>query len=55
MFSKFCSIGLRSANCVRMLLAKKADVNAKDSFDSSPLHRAKGYECAKLLVEHGAG
>lgn len=44
-------------NKVKELVAKGADVNIKDSFESTPLHfalRKQNYDIAKLLIEKGA-
>ena len=43
-----------SPDCVKMLLDRKANVNAKDSNSCMPLHKTRNFECAKLLVAGGA-
>jgi ankyrin repeat protein len=44
-------------NLVRLLLERRADPNAKNGKDNTPLHMAIGYdyyECGQILLQHGA-
>jgi hypothetical protein len=46
---------LGDVDCVKLLLDKNANANAKDAFSSTPLHATKSAEVAKLLIENNAG
>jgi len=43
-----------SIDVMKLLIAKKVDVNRRNESGETPLHRARGAEAVKLLVKHGA-
>lgn len=45
-------LAIHNIDCVQFLINEGADVNAKDSFDQSPLHISTTLPVIKLLLEH---
>ena len=50
----FAVYHIKNEELVKLLIENKADVNAKDNDDTTPLHYAKSVTIAKLLINNGA-